>query len=85
MKPTVSIHEFAGVMLQMESTPCVDSTHLRTVYSVRAIGADYKPCGPDLTNLLDNLIAETGAFVGEDIIEMAPILSILIGEIENVK
>lgn len=67
------IHEHRGVLLQCDVTLATD-TEEQTVNSVFVLGADYKPTGPDIAPLLDDMLR----LVGEG--EAEPFLNAMLAE-----
>jgi hypothetical protein len=55
MHMPTTLHEYLGVILSVDSAPDTGPESLATLTSVRVLGADYKPCGPNLVDLLDQL------------------------------
>lgn len=68
------LHEYAGVTLHVEYD--VDATDgVPILQSVRVLDAQYRPCGPDLTDWLQRLVFMHTPEEGE------AMLSVLAGEI----
>jgi hypothetical protein len=67
------IFERGGVMLDVQYE--LDPSRVPTFKSIRVLGSDYKPTGPDLTLFLEDLVAVVGKGEGEHV------LSIVAGEV----
>ena len=76
-----TLHEFAGVILSVDSDPATHTEPLPVLTSARMLGADYKPCGPNLLDLLDLLCIPTGVDSAGNVTELSPFLSLVTKEI----
>jgi hypothetical protein len=54
LAPMVHIYEHEGVMLRVDYEPGADG--IPTFNDVRVLDADYRPVGPNLTNMLDSTL-----------------------------
>lgn len=76
-----TMHEFAGTILSVDSDPATTDSPLPTLTSVRVLGADYKPCGPNLVEFLDRMVMPTKLDRHGNVTELAPFLSLVTKEI----
>ena len=76
-------HDVEGVILQINYTPPSAADPVPTLHSVFMLGADYKPCGPDLTAFLDGMLAPTATDHNGETTEVSPFLSLVTEEILN--
>jgi len=75
------MYEFAGAILAVDSTPATPDSQQLTLTSVRVLGADYKPCGPNLVEMLDLLTVPISFDLHGNVTELAPFLSLVTKEI----
>lgn len=79
--------ERAGVMLQVEFVPPASPEETITFYNIRVLDGDYRPCGPNLVQLLDPLLVlsseSEGAQPGDCGVVAERLLSTLIDEVNS--
>lgn len=69
------LYERDGVTLHVEYT--VEPDGVLKFESIRVLGSDYQPCGPELLEFMHPLVLMYQPTVGE------PLLSVIVGEIQN--
>lgn len=67
------LYEFAGITLHVDYA--MDPDDLPNIQSVRVLGADYQPCGPDLCDLLVRLVFMHSPTHGE------AMMSVIVGDL----
>ena len=82
MHMPTTLHEYMGVILSVDSAPTSPEQPLPTLTSVRVLGADYKPCGPNLVEMLDQLAIPI-VFPATGDISLTPFLSLVTKEIHD--
>lgn len=79
--------ERSGVMLQVEFVPPVSADEVISFNSIRVLDGDYRPCGPNLVQLLDPLLVlspeHEGAQPGDTGVVAERLLSTLIDEVSS--
>jgi hypothetical protein len=80
MRMPQTLHEYMGVILSVDSTQGTPEDPMPTLTSVRVLGADYKPCGPNLVEMLDQLAVPI-VFPTTGNISLTPFLSLVTKEI----
>lgn len=81
MPMPTTMHEFAGAILSVDSLPATPDSPYPTLTSVRVLGADYKPCGPNLVEMLDLMVMPTMLDQHGNVTELTPFLSLVTKEI----
>jgi hypothetical protein len=80
MHMPTTLHEYMGVILSVDSAHGTKEDPLPTLTSVRVLGADYKPCGPNLVEMLDQLAIPI-VFPATGDMSLTPFLSLVTKEI----
>lgn len=80
-----TLHEFAGVIISVDSTPADANCPYTVLTSARVLGADYTPCGPDLLEFLDLMTVPTQLDSQGKVVMLTPLLSVVTKEIEDAR
>lgn len=76
----IHIHDNDGVQLQVEYT--IGNDGVLTFESIRPLDSDYRPCGPDLCPMFQQLYVVREDFTAGTLVA-EPLLSALVTEINN--